>query len=283
VLGALWIRSLGRALVRVDTSTQSSAVHGARLPFARSGIRGTVAGRYLIYQRRDPGSFVRWCIVAVVMGAAAVSTIRTPHYHVALILSAVLGAWILGVYNANSIGLTGPAFGLEASALSGARALRAYLAGRGIALAIIAVPLMTAASFAIAAVAGHPADGFWVVAIDLAGIGAGLALSSIFTVTLAYPAEKRPGNPMPRAADGYGGRVFAGTFGSLAGVLLATVPVILAVEFTNAVPAAVRIPVLVVGAAGYGLALAWAAAWIAARAAAQRLPELYQLAVRSKL
>jgi len=282
-LGALWIRSLGRALVRVDTSTQSSAVRGARLPFARSGIRGTVGGRYLIYQRRDPGSFVRWCIVAVVMGAGAVSTVRTPHYHVALIVSAVVGAWMLGNFNSNSIGLTGPAFALEASALSGVRALRGYLAGRGIALAVIAVPLMTAASFAIAAVAGHPADGFWVVAIDLAGIGAGLAISSIFTVTLAYPAEKRPGNPMPRAADGYGGRVFADTFGSLAGVLLATVPVILAVEFTNSVPAAVRIPVLVVGAAGYGLALAWAAAWIAARAAAQRLPELYQLAVRSKL
>jgi ABC-2 type transport system permease protein len=282
-LGALWIRSLGRALVSVDTSTQSSAVRGRPLPFARSGIRGTVAGRYLIYQRRDPGSFVRWCIVAVVMGAGAVSTIRTPHYHVALIVSAVVGAWMLGNFNSNAIGLIGPAFGLEASALSGVRALRAYLAGRGIALAIIAVPLMTAVSFAIAAVAGHLADGLWVVAIDLAGIGASLAVSSIFTVTLAYPAEKRPGNPMPRAADGYGGRVFAGTFGSLAGVLLATVPVILAVEFTNSVPAAVRIPVLVVGAAGYGLALAWAAAWIAARAAAQRLPELYQLAVRSKL
>ena len=282
-LGALWIRSLGRALVRVDTSTQSSAVRGARLPFARSGIRGTVGGRYLIYQRRDPGAFVRWCIVAVVMGAGAVSTIRTPHYHVALIVSAVVGAWMLGNFNSNSIGLTGPAFALEASALSGVRALRGYLAGRGIALAVIAVPLMTAASFAIAAVAGHPADGFWVVAIDLAGIGAGLAISSIFTVTLAYPAEKRPGNPMPRAADGYGGRVFADTFGSLLAVVLATVPVILTVEFTNSVPAAIRIPVLVVGAAGYGLALAWAAAWIAARAAAQRLPELYQIAVRSKL
>jgi ABC-2 type transport system permease protein len=283
VLAGLWVRSLGRALVRVDTSTQSSAVRGRPLPFARSGIRGTVAGRYLIYQRRDPGSFVRWCIVAVVMGAAAVSTVRTPHYHVALILSAVLGAWILGVYNANSIGLTGPAFGLEASALSGARALRAYLAGRGIALAIIAVPLMMAASFAIAAVAGHPADGLWVAAIDLAGIGAGLALSSIFSVALAYPAEKRAGNPMPRAADGYGGRVFAGTFGTLLGVVLATVPVILAVEFTNSVPAAVRIPVLVVGAAGYGLTLAWAGARIAARAAERQLPELYGLAVRSKL
>jgi hypothetical protein len=77
--------------------------------------------------------------------------------------------------------------------------------------------------------------------------------------------------------------VFAGTFGTLLGVVLATVPVILAVEFTNSVPAAVRIPVLLVGAAGYGLALAWAGARIAARAAERQLPELYGLAVRSKL
>ena len=54
LLGGLWVRSLGRALVTVDTSTQSSAVRGRPLPFARSGIRGTVAARYLIYQRRDP-------------------------------------------------------------------------------------------------------------------------------------------------------------------------------------------------------------------------------------
>jgi ABC-2 type transport system permease protein len=283
VLAGLWIRSLGRALVRVDTSTQSSAVRGRPLPFARSGVRGTVAGRYLIYQRRDPGSVVRWGIIAVVMGAASVSTIRTPHYHVALIVSATVGAGILGAFNANSIGLTGPAFGLEASALTGARALRGYLTGRGIALAIVAVPLMAAVSFGIAAVAGHPADGFWVVGIDLAGIGAGLALSSIFTVSLAYPAERRVGSPWPRPADGYGGRSVAGTFGSLFGVALAAVPVILAVEFTHSVPAAVRIPVLVVCGAGYGLALAWAGARIAARAAERQLPELYQLAVRSKL
>jgi hypothetical protein len=39
----------------------------------------------------------------------------------------------------------------------------------------------------------------------------------------------------------------------------------------------------VVGAAGYGLALVWAGARIAARVAERQLPELYGLAVRSKL
>jgi len=242
-----------------------------------------VAGRYLIYQRREPASVVRWCVVGVVMLASSVSTIRTPAYHVALILSAILGAAILASFQANSIGITGPGFGLEASALTGVRALRAYFTGRGIALAIIAVPLFAVVSLGLAAFAGHPGDGLWVVAIDLGGIGASLALSSIFTVTLAYPAEKRVGSPFPRSADGYGGQALAGSLGSIIGVAVAVIPVILAAELTHSDPAAVRLPVLVLCAAGYGIVLAWAGVRIAARAASQRLPELCQLALRSKL
>ena len=115
------------------------------------------------------------------------------------------------------------------------------------------------------------------------GIGAALALSSIYTVALAYPAEKRVGSPVPGTADGYGGQALAGTFGSLIGVALATLPVILALELTRPVPDAVRMPTLVLCAAGYGLALAWIGVRLAARAAGQRLPELCQIALRSKL
>jgi hypothetical protein len=53
--------------------------------------------------------------------------------------------------------------------------------------------------------------------------------------------------------------------------------------FTRSDPATVRMPVLVVCAAGYGLVLAWIGGRLAARAAERRLPELYQIAVRSKL
>ena len=142
---------------------------------------------------------------------------------------------------------------------------------------------MLAVSFGLAAVAGHPADGFWGWRSTSRGIGAALALSSIFTVALAYPAEKRVGSPMPRAADGYRGQALAGTLGSLIGVALATVPVILAagahrLGSGRGPDAGAR-----VCAAGYGLALAWLGVRIAARTADRRLPELCQLAVRSKL
>jgi hypothetical protein len=58
--------------------------------------------------------------------------------------------------------------------------------------------------------------------------------------------------------------------------------VVLAALFTRSDPAAVRMPVLVVFAAGYGAVLAWTGVRVAGTTAEQKLPELYQIAVRSK-
>jgi len=282
-IGWLWIRSLRHALVSVDVSTQAAAVRGRPLPFGRAGIRGTVAGRYLIYQRREPTSIVRWAIVAVVMVAASVSTIRTPAYHVALFISAVLAGGMLCLFNGNWVGLTGSAFTLEASALTSGRAVRAYVAGRNIALGIIAVPLAVILSFALAAFAGHPAAGFLALPIDLAAIGVGLALSSLYSVSLAYPAVKRVGSPIPNAADGHGSQAFLCAIGSLFGVPIVIAPVILAVNLTGSVPRAVRFPALLAFAVGYGLAAAWGAGRWAAALAVAKMPELNQVAISSRL
>jgi ABC-2 type transport system permease protein len=59
--------------------------------------------------------------------------------------------------------------------------------------------------------------------------------------------------------------------------------VIVAGNLTSADPAEVRVPVLLVCAAAYGVALAWIGVRIAARAAEGRLPELCQVAIRTKL
>ena len=251
-LGWLWIRSLVRALVTVDTTTQSSAVHGTALPFARDGLRGTVAARFWIYQRRDPTSLIYWGITAVIMVAVSVSTIRTPAYLGAVLGSAGFGAAFIGIFYADSIGRSGPSFGYEAMALGDRRSLRAYFSGQDVALAMIAVPLLAVVSFGVAAVAGHPVDGFLGVAVDLAGIGAGLGLSNIFSAALPYPVEKRVGSLSPRPADGYAGYSFAGSLGSLLGVAVAISPVVLAAVFTRSDPAVVRMPVLGVLAAAYG-------------------------------
>jgi len=282
-LGWLWVSSLHRALVSTDTSTQSSAVHGATLRFARYGLRGTVAARFWIYQRREPVSVVYWAIVVVIMGASAVSTVTTPHYIVAVLLSAGFGGTFVGVFHANSIGMTGPGFGFEAMALSGPRTLRAYFSGQNIAVATVGVPLLTLASFAIAGVAGHPVDGFLGTAVDLAALGAGLAISNIITAALPYPVEKRAGNPAPRPADGYTGYPLGGTLACLGAVGVAITPVIVVILRTGTDPAAIRMPLLVLCAAAYGFALAWAGVRIAAAIATPKLPELAQIAIRSKL
>jgi ABC-2 type transport system permease protein len=253
------------------------------LPFGRYGLRGTVAARFWIYQRREPSSLVYWGITVVVMIAVSIRIILTHGYLGGLISSAVFGSALMAVLHSNSIGLSGPGFGLEAMALTGRRALRAYFSGQNIALGMVAVPLLTVISFGLAAVAKHPVDGFLGMAVDLAGIGAALGLGGIFTVTLPYPMEKRAGSPVPRPADGFTGDRLGGALGTLLGTVVAAIPVVLGVVFTRSDPATVRMPVLVVCAAGYGLALAWTGGRLAARAAEQRLPELYQIAVRSKL
>jgi ABC-2 type transport system permease protein len=282
-LGWLWIRSLGRALVTADTSTQSAAVHGTTLPFARFGLTGTVAARFWLYQRREPVSFIYWGLTPVIMAAASVSTVRTPQYLVALLISGFFGGAFVGIFHINSIGMSGPGFGLDAMALSGRAAMRAWFAGLNLVLAAIAVPLLAAVSFGLAAVAGHPADGFLGLAVDLAGIGAGLCLASIFSVSVAYPVEKRAGTPMPRAADGHNGQSIAGTFAALFAVALAVLPVIVAVTLTGADAPDVRLPVLVLSAAVWGIVLAWGGVEGAASMAAPKLPELAQIAARSKL
>jgi ABC-2 type transport system permease protein len=282
VLGVLWIQSLRRALVTTDTSTQS-AVRGSALPFARYGLRGTVAARFWLYQRREPYSLIYWGITAVIMAVVAFRLVLSPDWFGGLLASGAAGGAFAGAFHSNAIGWSGPGFGLEAMALNGRRALRAYFSGQNIALGTIAVPLVTAVCFALAAVAKHPMDGFLAMAVGLAGIGAGLALANLFTVTMAYPVEKRGGTPIPRAASGHNGEAAGSQLITLLGVGLAVTPVIVAAVLTRADPAAIWMPVLVLGGAVYGLALAWAGVRGAANLAEQKLPELSQIAIQSKL
>ncbi|HEY6275379.1 MAG TPA: hypothetical protein VIX86_03530 [Streptosporangiaceae bacterium] len=284
VLGWLWIRSLSRALVTADTSTQSSRVHGSALPFARYGLRGAVAARFWIYQRRDPTSLIYWAMVLVIMAAVSVSAFVGQHRTVGVLLaSAAFGAAFVGFFHANSVGMTGPPFVLEASALTGRRELRSYFSGQNLAIMVIAVPLLIAVSFGLAAAAGRLEYGFLGTALDLAGLGAALALSNIFTVVLAYPMAKRAGNPMRQAAQGYGSYTFGGVLGTLVSVAVLEAPVIVAIVMTSSAPSVVRNLVLLPCAAVYGLVLAWIGVRIAARAAEPKVPELVQVAVRSVL
>ena len=284
VLRGLWIRSLGRALVTADSSTQSAQVRGAALPLGRFGLGGAVTARFWIYQRREPTSFLYWGVTLVVMGALSLRAVLGPNGHPAFILaSAIAGAGFIGYFHANTAGLTGPPFVLEAMALNSRRKLQAYFGGQDIALGVIAVPLLAAASFGLAAVAGKPGYGFLGTAVGLAALGAALALSNIFTVVLPFPMDKRAGSPIRQAASGFRGHQFIGMLGTICGTVIAVIPMIVAVLVTGSDSPAVRMPVLVVCGAAYGLALAWGGVRIAAIGAEPQLPELSQIAIRSPL
>jgi hypothetical protein len=125
-------------------------------------------------------------------------------------------------------------------------------------------------------------QGIAATAVALAALGASLGMSAIFSVVAAYPMEKRAGNPMAQPASGSGGYRFA-VLGNLAVTAVLAVPAILAAVFTSTVAEPIRAPVLIVGAAAYGLTLAVVGVRIAAAAAEQKLPELYQVALRSRL
>jgi ABC-2 type transport system permease protein len=284
VLGVLWVRSLQRALVTTDTTTGSSLVRNAALPLARYGLTGAVTARFWRYQHRDPASLAYWALIVVIMFVCSASTIVGPHQHPAVVIaSAIFGAAFAGSLHANPVGMTGPAFVFEATALTGRRELRAYFTGQDIVYAVIAVPLVVGVSFVLATLVKDPSEGFAAAAVGLAGLGAALATCNFFSVALAYPMQKRAGNPLPVQAQGYGANAGGVTFGTLASVAIAVIPVIVLANLTSGVSEPVRLPVLFGFAVAYGFGLAWLGVRGAAIVAERKLPELCQVAMRTSL
>jgi ABC-2 type transport system permease protein len=282
VFAFLWVRSLGRALVTSDTTTQSTKVRGAKLRFARFGLRGAVAARIWLYQRREPVSLVFWGMIAVITAAVSASSVFGHHRRPGIIIaSAIVGAAFVGIFHANSAGLTGPAFFLEATALGRRRDLRAYFSGQNIVLTVIGAPVVVAVCFALAAAAGRPGVGVEAAPVALAALGAALGLSNLFTVVLPYPMAKRAGSPILVAAPGYGGYRFGSIFGTLAGTAVAATPLIIGVLLAAHDSLAIRIGVLLPCGAVYGFLLALAGVRLASAAAASKLPELSQVAMSS--
>jgi ABC-2 type transport system permease protein len=284
VLGWLWVSSLGRALVTADTTTQAARVRGARLPLAGWGLRGAVAARFWLYQRRDPASLVYWAIVAVITAAVSASSIVGKNHHPGVILaSAIFGAAFVGIFHTNTAGLTGPPFLLEGTALSRTRDLRAYFSGQNAVLGVIGAPLIVAVCFGLAAAAGRPGFGVEAAPVVLAGLGAALGLSNVFTVALPYPTARRAGNPMLVAAQGYAGYRIGSIMGTLAGTAVLATPLIVAVVLAQSGPLAIRLGVLLPCGAVYGFALALAGVRLAAAAATGKMPELCQVAISSAM
>lgn len=284
VLGWLWARALSHALVTADTSTQAATIKGGALPFGRrGGLTGTVAARSLAYQRRDPTSMVYLGLTAVIMVVVSISSLRGTQPEIGVLLSAGFGGAFTGLLRGDLFGMTGPAFYLDALGLSGRRALRCWFAGQNAAVAAISVPVILVVPLVVAIISGHPVNGLLAMALGLAATGAGLGIGDLFSSTLPYPMERRAGNPLPRQADGFIMQAVVARLGGLIATAILVIPVIIAIGATGSVAEAVRVPALIAGGAVYGALLAWAGIALGAGLADSKLPELFQLAARSKL
>jgi ABC-2 type transport system permease protein len=284
VLGLLWARALVRAVVTADSSTQSATIKGGALPFGRQGgLTGTVAARTLAYQRRDPTSLVYLGLTAVIMVVVAISSLRGRHPEVGVLLSAGVGGGFTGVLRSDLFGMTGPALYLDALALSGRRRLRCWFAGQNAAVAALAIPVILVVPVVLAVISGHPVNGLLAVGLGLAATGAGLGIGDVFSSALPYPMERRAGTPLPRQADGFAIQSLGARLGGLIATGIVVIPVIVAIGVTGSVADAVRIPALIAGGAVYGALLAWAGIALGAGLAEGKLPELFQLAARSRL
>ena len=85
------------------------------------------------------------------------------------------------------------------------------------------------------------------------------------------------------AVPGYAVQRIGGVLGTLAGTAVLAAPVIAGAVLAANGPDAIRIGVMLPGAAGYGFALAVAGVRLAAQVAESKMPEICQLALRTAM
>ncbi|MBO4271498.1 hypothetical protein [Microbispora triticiradicis] len=270
VLGWLWITALRHALVRPDSSNQGGGSvrrswAGGLLP---GGMIGAVAAKELKYARREPRGRVNW-IIAIFVSAVVMFSLHGPGGGSAGPTSAIgpacLAALVIGLQSANSFGIDGRSLWMNAVAFGTPRDLRTDLAGRHLAMAVIAVPLLALASLAAALVAG---DAAWAPAAALTAwgvLGVGMGVGALTSVTVPYTYPDRL-NAFSGAAPGQGGQAFVSSFATMLAVAALALPVVLPVLLGTTWVAVLAVP--------YGVAVAWAGRRLASGIGFARLPEL---------
>ncbi|GGO18211.1 transporter [Microbispora rosea subsp. aerata] len=269
VLAWLWIAALRYALVRPDSSNQGGgSVRRSRTSrFLLGGPLGAVVAKELKYARREPRARVNW-ITAVFVSAVVMFSIRGSGgtgWTWAVVGPACLAALVIGLQSANSFGIDGRSLWMNAVAFSTPRDLRTDLAGRHLAMAVVAVPLIALASLAAALVAG---DAVWALAAAPTAwgvLGVAMGVGAITSVTAPYTFPERM-NAFSGAAPGQGGQAFGAAFVTMVAVSVLALPVVLPVLLGLTWWALLAVP--------YGAAAAWAGRRVAAGIGFARLPEL---------
>jgi ABC-2 type transport system permease protein len=269
LLAWLWIVALQRALVMPDASNQGGGtVRRSWIDrFLPQGMLGGVVAKELKYARREPRGRVAW-FTAVVVSGIIMFTLSSDKGPVGLFSAAgpaCLAALMIGIQACNSFGIDGRSLWMNAVAFSSERDLRTDLAGRHLAIAVIAVPLLGVISVAAAALAGNAA---WAVPAALTAwglLGVALGVGAVASVVLPYTLPERL-NAFSGAAPGQGPLAFgSATAGFLVTSTLA-LPIVLPVLLGFAWVSVVAVP--------YGLVVAWAGRRTAGLVGFARMPSI---------
>ncbi|MFG1703481.1 hypothetical protein ACFLIM_09835 [Nonomuraea sp. M3C6] len=268
-LGWLWIKALGRALVTPDVSTQASSVRresGLVDRFVPDGPLAAVVTKELKYIRREPRFRVGWFSAIVVTIVLAFSLTRGAGGAEPLpIVLTTIGALMIALQSSNTFGIDGRSLWMNAVVFGSERGLGTDLAGRHLANALIAMPLLGVIAVAIGLFTGHPT---MIVPALLSGWGAlgiGLGVSSLTSVVVPYTLPERM-NAFSGAAPGQGGQAFAASIGSMLGIALLSLPFVVPVVF--------GLYWVCVAAPFYGLLIEALGRRLAAKIGFARMPEL---------
>ncbi|MEU7832169.1 MULTISPECIES: hypothetical protein [unclassified Nonomuraea] len=234
VVGWLWIKALSRALVTPDSSTRAASVRrGSGLVdrFVPSGPLAAVVTKELKYIMREPRYRVGWfssVLVAIVLGFSVTRSgdagASTP-----ILLTASAGMMI-ALQSANSFGIDGRSLWMNAVTIGSERGLSTDLAGRHLAGALVATPLLTLIAVAAGLFAGHPEGIVPAVLIGLGALGTGFGVGSVTSVVIPYTMPERM-NAFSGAAPGQGGQAFVSGVGALLGISLLSVPFVVPLLF----------------------------------------------------
>jgi ABC-2 type transport system permease protein len=294
-----WMTVLGRALISPDSSSLASRrqARPAALPLSlpaaaamppgtvAAGLAGlrperasralTVAVKELRYSWRDPRRKAGW----LGLGMAVIVTLSVSRFGTGpgglagmagpvLIVAAIYGGTIAGIQSANQFGLDGSALWLNVAATSRPQDLRADLAGKNLASALVALPVFAVLYTALGLLthqATYPAAAFGMAACAL---GVTLGITSVASILMPYAVPERRASAFGGGGTGRGCLAALANFSImvLAVVLLSPVLIMLALLHTG-------LWLLLVGP-GYGAAIAWVGRRAASDIGFRRLPEL---------
>jgi ABC-2 type transport system permease protein len=130
----------------------------------------------------------------------------------------------------NAFGIDGRSLWMNAVAIGSERGLSVDLAGRHLANALVAAPLLLAVAVATGLFTGHPGSIFWGLCAGLGILGIGFGIGSVTSVVIPFTVPERL-NAFTGAAPGQGGQAIASAMMALTGIVLLSMPFVVAVIF----------------------------------------------------